>query len=273
MKRVYYRGTEGAYSSIAAQQALGNSIDLVGVDTFKAVVERVKAHPGSIGILPIQNSTSGSIRETYDLLRENHLKIQQEVIIPIHHAWMTLPETDPSEIISVLSHPEALYQCQDFIAEKGLLAVQSGDTASCAKNLSINREKGTSVIAHEKVADRFGLKVLKRDIQTEDLNQTRFIIFGEAESEKPGTKASVYIEIENQRGALYQVISQLVTKEVNIISIDSRPIRNKSFDIGFFLDLELKNKEDLFSIEHALNPHTMHYSLLGQYQAYDRNVL
>lgn len=268
MKTVYYRGTMGAYSSLAAMESLGEGIDLIGVESFKAVVDSVKAKKGTIGILPIQNSTSGSIRETYDLLRENDLKIIKEVIIPIKHAWMTLEETDPSTIEEVLSHPEALYQCQDFIESKGLKATQSEDTASCAKTLAETRQPGISVIAHEKTASLYGLKVLATDVQTEDLNQTRFIVFGSDREETEGTKASVYIEIENQRGALYQVISQLVSREVNIISIDSRPIRSRSFDIGFFLDLELKDASDLPAIERALDPHTMHYTLLGQYEPF-----
>jgi prephenate dehydratase len=258
----------GAYSSLAAMESLGEGIDLIGVESFKAVVDSVKAKKGTIGILPIQNSTSGSIRETYDLLRENELKIIKEVIIPIKHAWMTLEETDPNTIVEVLSHPEALYQCQDFIETKGLKAVQSQDTASCAKTLSELKQPGISVIAHENVAKLYGLKVLATDVQTEDLNQTRFIVFGSEPGVVDGTKASVYIEIENQRGALYQVISQLVSREVNIISIDSRPIRSRSFDIGFFLDIEMKDATDLPAIERALDPHTMHYTLLGQYEPF-----
>ncbi len=265
---VYYRGTMGAYSSLAAREALGNKVELTGVDSFKAVVESVTQHKGSLGILPIQNSISGAIRETYDLLRENNLKIVQEVVIPIRHAWMTLEETAMETITDVVSHPEALYQCQEFIQGRALKSTQSDDTATCAKQLSESRQPGTSVIAHEQVAGLFGLKILERDIQTEDLNQTRFIIFGNEQGSTAGTKASVYIEIENQRGGLYQIISQLVSKQVDIISIESRPIRHKSFEIGFFLDLELQKPEDLIHIEKSLDPHLDHYCLLGQYEPF-----
>lgn len=267
MKTVYYRGIEGSYSSIAAKVYTMASIPRVGVASFKAVVDAVAGDEKSLGVLPIQNSLSGAIRETYDLLKGRELRIIGEWVLPIDHAWMALPGAKHEDIQEIVSHPEALYQCQRFIESKGLTAVQGQDTATCAKSLAEMGIKHQSVIAHRDVAGLYGLQILQSDIVTESRNRTRFIIFEKGTAQNGGTKMTLYIEIENRRNALYKVISQLVICKVNIINIETRPL-DRNFEIGFFLDLDLQEASDHEAIVKALIPHTEQVSVLGIYEAH-----
>ena len=271
--RVVYQGVEGSFSHLAAQRRYtgrpGGAL-LTGCDTFRLAAQAVREGEADLALLPIENSTAGSINETYDLLAEGGLTITSEVVSAIEHCLLALPGARLEELTTVLSHPQALHQCEAFLHQHpGLRATTEFDTAGAARKVREQGDRRIAAIAGESAARLFGLEILARDIQTQADNFTRFVeVAREASPCPPGAdcKTSLLLVTAHRPGALGEVLSELSRHGVNLTKLESRPMPGQPWQYRFYLDLEgHAASERVAAALEALRDHTRELRVLGTY--------
>lgn len=238
--RVVYQGVEGAYSQMAMKAFFGGNISSFHVDTWKDAMEAIKKGEADYAVLPIENSSAGIVSENYDLLVEYDNYIVGEQTIRINHALLGLEEAELKDITCVYSHPQALMQCVDFLDEhKEWERISLKNTAVSAKKIVEDGQKNQAAIANPLTAELYGLKVLKESINYSSENSTRFmIVSGKRICRKDAGKISICFEIPHESGSLYQTLSHIIFNDLNMNKIESRPIKDKSFEYRFFVDFE-----------------------------------
>lgn len=247
--RVGYQGVEGAYSHLAAQARYGGRRGgalLVGFDTFRLAVEALRRGEIDLALLPIENSTAGSIDAVYDLLAEGGLAINAEVVTPVAHCLLALPGVALEEIRTVVSHPQALAQCERFVhALPGVVAREVFDTAGAARQVRDGGDRTVAAIASRAAAGLFGLAVLRENVQDAAANATRFVeVATHALPVAPeaACKTSLLVTLADQPGALAAVLGELARRSVNLTKLESRPdpghITGEPWRYRFYLDVE-----------------------------------
>lgn len=237
---VIYQGEPGAYSQAAAKKFFGEGVLIKNAETWRDAMELVKEKKADYCVLPIENSTAGSVTEIYDLLVEYDLSIVGEQVIPIEHSLLVLPGTELSDIKTVYSHPQALMQCSEFFENNpNILKEKSLNTAAAAKLIKDMGDKTKAAIAGEINAEIYGLSILKTSIQDEDNNKTRFIILArEKQYLKSAKKLSLSFGLLHEKGSLYRALEYIADNDINLSLIESRPIRKVNWEYRFFVDLE-----------------------------------
>ncbi|HVR29391.1 MAG TPA: prephenate dehydratase [Thermoanaerobaculia bacterium] len=243
--RVAYQGVEGSYSHLTAQRHYRNQkggVLLTGHETFRAAADAVRDGTVDVALLPIENSTAGSINQTYDLLAEGGLTITTEVVSQVEHCLLAISGTCIEDLRAVLSHPQALLQCEAFLRERPWLQPQAEfDTAGAARKVRESNDRTLAAIASESAGRAFGLEVLARGIQTQQSNYTRFVeVAREAAPCPPGVtcKTSLVLVTAHKPGALGEVIVAFARRGVNLTKLESRPIPTRPFEYQFYLDIE-----------------------------------
>ena len=238
--RVVYQGVEGAYSQMAMQAFFGERPDSYHVETWRDAMEALKTGEADFAVLPIENSSAGIVSENYDLLVEYDNCIVGEQIIKIDHALLGLPGTQLSDIISVYSHPQALMQCVDFLDEhRDWERISLKNTAMSAKKVVEDGKKEQAAIANPITAQIYGLEVLRESINYSSENSTRFIIVSAKKlCRKDAGKISICFEVPHESGSLYHILSHFIYNDLNMNKIESRPIKDRSFEYRFFVDFE-----------------------------------
>ena len=243
--RVVYQGVEGSYSHLTAQRRYGGRDGgalLTGCESFRAAVEQVRSGGADLALLPIENTTAGSINETYDLLAEGGITITGEAVSHIEHCLLGVPGATVEGLRRVLSHPQALLQCQAFLGEAPWIAAQAEfDTAGAARKVREMGDPTVGAIASEAAGRACGLEVLRRGIQTQQGNFTRFVEVGPAPAPCPpgaACKTSLLLSVENRPGALGEVLAELGRRGVNLTKLESRPVPGSPWRYRFYLDLE-----------------------------------
>ncbi len=240
--KIVYQGVEGAYSQMAMQAYFGKEADSFNVDTWRDAMEAIQNREADYAVLPIENSSAGIVSENYDLLVEYDNYVVAEQIIKIEHALLGVPGAKISDISCVYSHPQALMQSVDFLDEhKEWERIRLKNTAVSAKKVFEDGKKNQAAIASRVTADIYGLEILQDSINYSKDNSTRFIIVTGKKlyMEKAG-KISICFEIPHESGSLYRMLSHFIFNNINMVKIESRPIKNKSFEYRFFVELEGK---------------------------------
>jgi chorismate mutase/prephenate dehydratase len=239
--RVCYQGVEGSYSHLAAQKRYGGRPGgalLTGCESFRAAVEQVRSGAADMALLPIENTTAGSINETYDLLAEGGITITGEVVSHIEHCLLGLPGATVEGLRRVLSHP----QCQAFFGASPWISAQPEfDTAGAARKVREAADPTVGAIASEAAGRAFGLTVLRHAIQTQQGNYTRFVEVAPGASPCPADapcKTSLLLALEDRPGALGEVLAELGRRGVNLTKVESRPVPGSPWHYRFYLDLE-----------------------------------
>lgn len=276
--RVAYQGVEGSYSHLAAQRRYANlpgGVLLEGHETFRGAADAVREGVSDRALLPIENTTAGSINETYDLLAEGGLTITAEVVSRIEHCLLGLPGARAEELHTVLSHPQALAQCQDFLRTlpKAKATVEF-DTAGAARKVREREDPGVAAIASETAGRLFGLEVLRHGIQSQEGNYTRFVeLARDSEPVPPDTPArtSLLLAVSHEPGSLAGLLTVFAERGVNVTKLESRPIPSSPWKYRFYLDLEGHASDDRVrtALEEA-RPHTSEIRVLGTYPAAER---
>lgn len=271
--RVSYQGVEGSYSHLTAQrnyrQQKGNVL-LTGYETFREAAESVLDGSADLALLPIENSTAGSINETYDLLAEGGLSITAEVISQVEHCLLALPDASLESLRTVLSHPQALLQCAEFLRNAPWIKPQAEfDTAGAARKVSESNDPTIAAIASESAGRAFGLQILERNIQTQSQNYTRFVeVANEAAPCPPDVacKTSLLLVTAHSPGALGEVILTFARHGVNLTKLESRPIPEHAWEYQFYLDIEghSASKAVTTALE-EISEHTRELRILGTY--------
>lgn len=239
MTQVAFQGVEGAYSQEAIRQHLGDGVETVPCRALTDLFAEVESGRAEFGAVPIENSVAGSINQSYDLLLERDLRVSAEVLLRVHHCLMAPEGSGPEAIRQVRSHPQALAQCERYLAERGWEPVAAFDTAGSAEALAAHPEPGVAVIASKLAALRYGLSVLAEGIEDQSWNYTRFFIIGQTSPEPTGRdKTSLVFAVAHEPGALFRCLGEFAQREINLTKLESRPRRNRPWHYVFYLDFE-----------------------------------
>lgn len=228
------QGVSGAYQEKAAKK-LFPDCEIVFYRTYTEVFEAVENRSINFGVLPIQNSTAGSVAETYDLMRKYNFYIPSRIQIEINHCLAVKNETE--NIDTVYSHIQALSQCSDFLFKNGIIKKECGNTAEAAEIVAKSELKNIGAICSEECAKEYGLKIFHRNIADVKPNYTRFICLSK-DFLIPNSPSviSISVSIPNVKGSLYRLLTKFSVAGLNMCHIESKPIQNGSFDVMFYID-------------------------------------
>ncbi|MDY7230759.1 bifunctional chorismate mutase/prephenate dehydratase [Hyalangium rubrum] len=271
--RVGYPGIEGSYSHLAARQRYAGrpgGVLLSGFETGREVLEALRRGELDLALLPIENTSAGSMNETYDLLAEGRAVITGELVSQVDHRLLGLPGAKLEDLRTVLSHPQAIAQCDTFLRKMPWIRpLPEFDTSGAALKVRELNDPTVAAIASESAAQRFGLVVLARDIQTASGDYTRFVeIAREAAPVPPDVpcKTSLMVVLEHRPGTLGQVLMQLAHRGVNLAKLESRPVPGEPWRYRFYLDVEgHAASAPLVAALKDLEPLTSSMLLLGTY--------
>lgn len=243
--RVVYQGVEGSYSHLTAQRRYVDrpgGVLLNGFPSVRAATQQVRSGAADYALLPIENSTAGSIDETYDELADGGLNITAEVISSVEHCLVALPEARLEGIRQVMSHPQALMQCEEFLGGLPLaVGVAEFDTAGAARKVKASEDPSLAAIASESAARMLGLQVLAKGIQTQEGNATRFVEVAIEASPCPAEqpcKTSLVLSLGHGAGVLGEVLIQFGRRNIPLSKLESRPIPRDAWKYRFYLDVE-----------------------------------
>ena len=243
--RIAYQGEPGAYSEAAALRFKA-SADLLPQETFEAVFAAVDEGAATHGILPIENTTYGSIHRNYDLLLQHELPIVGEVTLPIVHNLLALEGTTREQLRRVYSHPQGLAQCERFLRTLDQVElVPTYDTAGSAKMIQDGQLRDTGAIASARAAEVFKLSILEAGMQDFAANTTRFLLIGrDAAPLDTANKTTIVFTVSNDAGALFKALSVFALRDIDLTKLESRPIPDRPFEYLFYADLSA-TREDL----------------------------
>jgi 3-deoxy-7-phosphoheptulonate synthase len=273
---VAFQGERGAYSEHAIRHWFSGEVQALPLGEFGAVFEAVLTGKAAFGMVPMENSLTGSIHENYDLLLQYpDIRIVGEQKIRIEHNLIALADARMEDIRRVFSHPQGLAQCGRFLeAHPGWERVASPDTAGSVRHVAELGSKENAAIASEEAARVYGLAVLKQGIETNVQNYTRFFVIAreeqalpkEAEARKPG-KASLCFAVADQPGALSKALQLLAERGLNMKKLESRPIHGKPWEYLFYVDVDIPPDAALFSqCMEELKKVTADLRILGTYR-------
>src|SRR5512140_1214651 len=238
--RVAYQGVEGSYSHLSAQRRYGGRPGgalLSGFDSFRAAADAVVHGAADLALLPIENTTAGSINETYDLLADGTLHITGEVVSSIEHCLLALPGVALDELRVVISHPQALAQCHAFFAEHPHLTARPElDTAGAARRVAQAGDRTLGAIASAAAAKTYGLAIVAQGIQSAVGNATRFVevaLRPAPLAEGAAAKTSMLIALADRPGALGEVLMRFAARGLSLTKLESRPIPSAPFTYRF----------------------------------------
>lgn len=242
---VAFQGELGAFSEVAARQLCGPDAGMAPCQRFVDVFERVSSGKASAAVIPVENTLHGSIHENYDNLLQNRLVIVAETQVRIVHNLIAAPGVSFKKVRRVFSHPVALNQCLDFFAaHPEVEKAPFYDTAGSVKMLMEQRPPDAAAIASSAAAVQYGARILKRGIEDDHQNFTRFVLLlREREARKrlasvkaDGWKTSLVFTTKNQPGAIFRALGAFALRDLSLTKIESRPLRGKPWEYLFYLD-------------------------------------
>lgn len=275
VEQIAYLGPGGSYTEMAKDlfcEKYELNAHQTPMNTIKSVLEFIDNNPTAVGILPVENSIEGAVRETIDnLIRTNNtnVRILSEIVIPIRHCLLSRT-TELYSISGVISHPHALAQCQNFIHNelpRNLNIIEAVSTAEAARSLQ-NYNLTYAAIGSEKTADIYNLNVLKCNINDDPDNKTRFALIGDFETPKTeNDNTTLAFSTENKPGALLEILQIFQEYEINLSYIDSRPSKTIFGEYTFFVDFDGHiSDEKTVKLLEEIKKHTKYYRLVGSYE-------
>ncbi len=270
-QKIAYLGIPGSYSYVAVHKYMKNEKKITGAESIKEVFELVDSGKCSAGIIPLENTTTGSIYESYDALLDTGLTITAEIILSIHHHILGIDkevsENHFRNVQKCLSHPQAISQCVDFLsAHPWIKPVFTTDTASAAKEVAKCGKSDLIAIAGKEAADIYNLTILGKNIETVSSNYTRFIKVQKNINKSEGNKISLAFSVRHIPGSLSKVLESYARTGLNLTKIESRPVFGRPWEYIFFLDFEIGNKGK--SVENVLSEmkeNTNFLTVLGRF--------
>ena len=234
------QGVEGAYSQIAAEK-LFRLPSITYFSNFNAVFSAIEAKMCKYGILPIENSTAGSVKQVYDLMKEHNFKIVRSVRIKIEHNLLAKHGTKLCDIKEIFSHEQAIEQCSKFLATlpSDVKVTRVENTAKAALMVATSDRTDVASLSSRFCASQYGLDVISASVQDNGNNQTRFICISNELEIYPGAdKTSLMLVTPHKPGSLYKILSRFNSLGINLVKLESRPIADRNFEFMFYFDLE-----------------------------------
>ena len=244
---VVYQGEPGAYSEMACMNFFGENVQTKGLKQFRDVFAAIKSGEADYGVLPIENTSTGAIRQIYDLLTEYDCYMVGETTVRVAHCLMALPGVELSDIQTVYSHEQGLFQCESFLHEHpDWKQVPQDDTAGSAMMVARSGDKTKAAICSRRSADIYGLHILAENINSNAENTTRFVVVSPRMELREGRdKISTCFRVPHQSGSLHEILTIFAVHGLNMVRLESRPVQGHNFEYMFFLEFtgDLLNPE------------------------------
>ena len=234
------QGVEGAYSQIACEKIFKNA-SVMYFKNFEGVFTAIEKGLCKYGVLPVENSTAGSVKKIYDLMAKHDFKIVRSTRIKIDHNLLAKPGTKISDIKEVYSHEQAINQCSEYLEALGpnVKVTCCENTAIASEMVAKSDRNDVAALSSRYCADLYGLKTLADSVQNKDNNYTRFICISKNLEIYPGSdKTTVMMVLPHKPGALYKTLARFYALGVNLLKLESRPIPERDFEFMFYFDLE-----------------------------------
>ncbi len=264
------QGTEGSNSQAACDKLLPRG-NIVYVKTFEAVFNAVESGLCKYGVLPIENSSNGSVRAVYELLQRKNFSIVRSVNLCIRHELLAKPGVKLDEIREIYSHEQALGQCSEFLSSLGnsVKIIPCDNTAVAAKMVAVSNYPYAAAICSHACTELYGLEAVKTDIQDSDNNYTQFICIAKNPAIYPGAnRISLVIACANRSGALNEILSKLSAHGINMSKLESCPVTGRNFEFIFFLELDACVSEPgVLPMLEELERMCENFTFLGNYAA------
>ncbi len=261
------QGVEGAYSQIACEKIFKNPF-IMYFKNFEAVFNAIDQGLCQYGILPIENSTAGSVKKVYDLMISHNFSIVRTFRLKVDHNLLVKPGTKLSDIREIYSHEQAISQCTEFLQTlPGVNVVPVGNTALASEMVANSPRKDISALSSRSCAELYGLDCLRSSVQDKGNNRTRFICISKNLEVYPGSdKTSIMMVLNHKPGALYKVLARLYTLGINVTKLESRPIPDREFEFMFYFDLETSiYSEEFVQLICELDELCEEFKYLGSY--------
>lgn len=275
VEEIAYLGPQASFSEMA-KDIFCNKYNIRAYErplqTIRQVVEYVDANPTVLGVLPVENSIEGAVRETLDNVMHTqnpNVKILSEIVMPIEHCLLART-TEFYSITNVISHPQALAQCQGFIHSElpmNINVIEAPSTAEAARSL-VNYNLTYGAIGSKKTAEVYRLNVLRENINDDKSNQTRFVLVGDFETPTTDNdKTSLVFATDNKPGALLKILNIFYENDINLSYIASRPSKQKFGEYNFIVNFDGHVKDDKISSTIAKVKDTAtFFRFLGSYE-------
>ena len=241
------QGVEGAYSQIACERAF-KTPNIVYLNTFEGVFNAISRGLCDYGVLPIENSTAGSVKQVYDLMISHNFNIVKSVRIKIDHNLLAKCGTKLSDIKEIISHEQAINQCAGFLKTlDGVKVTCVENTAVAAKMVAESDRQDLAALSSHNCAELYGLSCLETSVQDNGNNHTRFICISKKPEIYPGAdRTSIMAVLPHKPGALYKMLSKFYTLGIDLLKLESRPIPDRDFEFMFYFDFQTSVYSDEF---------------------------
>jgi chorismate mutase/prephenate dehydratase len=266
--KVAFLGPQATFTHLAAMQQFGFSAQLVSQRSISAVFEEVQRGRADYGVVPVENSTEGAVTHTLDMFVDSDLKINAEIMLEISHDLLSR-SGHLGDIRKVLSHPQALGQCRSWL-EENLPDIPLVDVSSTAQAAQMAIEDETAAaISSELSATLYGLQVVKKKIEDNPNNFTRFLVVGSRNPAPSGhDKTSLMFSVKDEPGILHRMLQPFSRNNINLAKIESRPLKKKAWEYIFFLDLEGHiEQENIRKAVEELGEYCQFVKVLGSYSS------
>jgi prephenate dehydratase len=260
-------GEPGSYSHKACLSYFGDDVTPVAMNSFKEVFAAVKNNTVSHGVVPVENSLTGSVHENYDLLQTHDLKIIGEITIRIKHALITHPETKISAVKTILAPAHVIAQCQNYLVQRTTTEILPVRTGVSAVKQAQALDSSVAAIGPALAADIFAMTVAHESIEDNPLNYTRFaVIAREFKGNKKVNKTFIIFSTGNRPGALLEAMQVFSDHHINLVKLESRPVIGKPWEYMFYADLEADLDDTVSNpVISALSKKVETLKVLGRY--------
>ena len=261
------QGVEGAYAQIACEKMFQNPF-IMYFKNFEAVFTAIEQGLCQYGILPIENSTAGSVKKVYDLMIHHKFSIVRTFRLKIDHNLLANPGANLADIKEIYSHEQAINQCSAFLSTlSGVKIIPVENTAIAAEMVAASGRKDVAAISSRSCMELYGLVSLAASIQDEGNNRTRFICISKNLEIYPGAdKTSIMMILNHRPGALYRVLARLYALGINVTKLESRPLPDRGFEFMFYFDLETSiYSEEFVQLICELDELAEEFTYLGSY--------
>jgi prephenate dehydratase len=269
--KVAFQGELGAFSHQASRKIFGPAIEPVHCVSFEDVFEAVARKKAELAVVPIENTLAGSIHKNFDLLAHHSLEIIGETSLRVEHNLIAHLGTSFRKIAQIYSHPAALEQCSRLLRRlKSVEKISFYDTAGSVKHIRDHGLKNAAAIASEAAARIYGMKILRRGIEDEPENFTRFLALARRKQfPQGGDKTTIVFGLRNEPGVLFKALSVFALRNIDLSKIESRPIRGTPWQYLFYLDLRsnISSRECIHALRH-LRELTPYFKVLGSYSSF-----
>ena len=263
---IAYLGPEGTFSHLAGAHEFGKSVHYQPQNSIEDVFKAVEKKMTDYGIVPVENSIEGTVNNTLDMLIQTTLNVTGEIIMSVSHYLLSL-EKDMGKIKKIYSHPQPVAQCRSWLKENLPRAIIQEVSSTAKASELASKHPFTGSIAGKATSKIYGLNILAKRIEDSVNNVTRFLIVGrEMPKKSDKNKTSLLFSVKHKPGALFEVLSHFAKNNINLIKIESRPLKNKKWEYLFFVDIEgyykdIKINNSIAEIENS----SLFFKILGSY--------